>query len=643
MARDYKCLRAVVWPEFAGRFGIALLCSALAAPIEAAPAAKSSASSEPAKISKGVAQTTATVQQTKKNTNRRFEKLARYDLGSKGHFLLAVVKGKELREDGFSTYTALVDYLEGGGGSEKRQTELLQDWVMQYVVADVLPEVAKAATKTDVPLPYTTLYEVNVLKRALREKLESETSPTREQLEAWTKENAQRFTRPEEVHAYHIFMQVSDDVPTSRAEAVRKRMEEVKRLADEGTSFAQLARRYSEAASSRVGGDIGWVSRRMPIGPESKPMNLALENALFGLQRGEVSDIIQTSHGLHLMYCADRVTTYVPTTDELITSRILPRSAQVQLVREKWLNGIKATREKLGAQVLFDVEKGDGISTDVPVVKINNHTWSLRQLEELYGTRFTQAFRMRAQTTQTLASFLDEVVSELAGIYWALDEKVDQQPLVQRDLEWAGGRARLRKILTTYVAEKYPVTEDTLKKVYEERKNLMRLPEGRGYILSVKAEPTTVGMSRDEARAAAKKKAEEIRKKILEGADIEQLAREVSQDNRASSGGLVERSVLAHLNDPAGRMFGAVASWLKAGEVSDVRQFGDTFVVVKLVERWEGEAPPFDQVRGRLEATVRQENEQAARREILTKAVEKDLVLWANPAAQFGINPDAGF
>jgi len=602
-----------------------------------------SATATPKQTRHNAAQTTQPMSPAARMAAWRAKKLAGRDIGTMGKFLLAVVKGKELREDAFTTYSELVDYLEGGAQSEKRKRELLQDWVMQQVIADILPNYAKSAVPEDVPLPYKTLYEVNVLKRGLREKLESETSPTRQQLDDWTRENAGRFTRPEQVHAYHLFMQVSNDVPTSKPEVVRQRMQEVKRLADEGTSFAQLARKYSEAASRHVGGDIGWISRRMPIGPEAKPMNIVLENAVFALKPGQVSDILQTSHGLHLMYCADRVTTYVPTTDDLITSRILPRSAQVQLLRKKWQDGIKAARERYGASLVFDVAKGEALTTNVPVVKIKGQTWTLRQLEELYGSRFTQAYRMRSQTTSTLSAFFEEVLNELAGVYWALEEGVDKLPTVKRDLEWAGDRARLKGILPRYIEDTYPITEQVLRKAYEERKNLMRLPEGRGYIISINAKPTTVGMTRDEARALAKKKAEEIRQQILAGADIEKLAREVSQDNRASSGGLVERSVFAHLNDPAGRMFGAVASWLRAGELSEVRQFGDTFVVVKLLERWEGEVPPFEQVRQRLEATLRQENEQKARQEILKKAVQKELVIWANPAAQFGINPDEGF
>lgn len=570
---------------------------------------------------------------------------AKRDVGTPGHFLLAEVKGKELRQDEFTTYSDFVATYEGGLLSEKRSRDLLREFVMQQVICDVLTTLPKEVVEgPNLPIPYKSPLELAALKRRLREKIERETSPTREQLEKWREENAKRFMRPEQIHAYHLFMQTSKDVPTSSVETVRQRMQEVRNMAERGTSFSELARRYSEAASGRVGGDIGWVGRRMPIGPEAKPMNIVLENALFALQPGQVSEIVQTSHGLHLLYCADRVTTYIPTTDDLISSGILPRSAVAQLARDRWREGLRNIRQKYEAKVLFDVEKRDTLSSDVPAVRFANQVWTLRQFEQLYGSRFTTAYRLRSkQTTQSLLALFEELLDELAALQWALDEKVNADPTVQQELTWASDRGRMKRALAYYIADNFPLTEEGMRKAYEQRKYLMRQPEGRGYILSVKAEPTTVGMTRDEARQRAKQRAEEIRKKILAGADIEKLAREVSQDNRASSGGLVERSVLSQLSDPAGRMFGAVAGWLKAGEVSEVRQFGDWFVVVKLVERWEGEIPPYEEVRSRLENVLRSEIDEAARYTILQLARDKGLVVWFNPSAQYGINPDRGW
>jgi peptidyl-prolyl cis-trans isomerase C len=68
-----------------------------------------------------------------------------------------------------------------------------------------------------------------------------------------------------------------------------------------GTDFAELARKYSQDAGSKEqGGDLGYVSRGQ-LAPE-------LENAAFGLKRGEVSQPFQTQSGWHILQVDDRRT-----------------------------------------------------------------------------------------------------------------------------------------------------------------------------------------------------------------------------------------------------------------------------------------------------------------------------------------------
>ncbi|RMH29075.1 MAG: hypothetical protein D6691_03560 [Candidatus Hydrogenedentota bacterium] len=561
------------------------------------------------------------------------------DVGTPGNFLLARVKDKYLRDPDVMNYKQLMDITEGGVWTDVRDRETLEDMVLQEVLFDIVPTLRKEEHGSLHGTYPSTMEERMYLRVRMREEIEKETTPTREQLEEWTARNISRFTRPERVHAYHLFMQVSKDNPTSSLEAVRQRMEKVKQEADAGTSFAQLARKYSEAASAKVGGEIGWVTRRMPIGAENKPMNIVLENALFALKTGQVSDILQTSHGLHLMYVADRLTTYVPTVDDLITSRILPRSAQVELVAQKWRDLTSATRQRYHAKILFDLNKGTKLTTDVPAVEFNGQKWTVGELEQLYGQRFVSAYRLRQDTTETLVGLLNEVLDEMAQVQLALDRKLDKDTTVARNLKLLHDRVLFKKAFQQYVAQTSPITEKKIRDKYEAEKDRNRLPEATGYIISIKVQPTTVGLDREEARKIAREKAEEIRKQILAGADIEKLAREHSQDDRASSGGLVPRSRLASLHDLSGRRFAAVASTLKPGEVSDVRDFGDVFVVVKLVERWPGEPPAIEEVRERLKAALTNEANRTARDRLINAAAQKGLLRWANPAASYGITP----
>ena len=89
----------------------------------------------------------------------------------------------------------------------------------------------------------------------------------------------------------HIMVSFGDERSREEAEA---RLEEVKsRLAD-GESFADLAADYSDDTStSDAGGDLGVISRGF--------FGEAFEDAAFALDEGQVSDIVETDNGLHLI------------------------------------------------------------------------------------------------------------------------------------------------------------------------------------------------------------------------------------------------------------------------------------------------------------------------------------------------------
>ncbi len=77
-------------------------------------------------------------------------------------------------------------------------------------------------------------------------------------------------------------------------------LEKAQNLAAEirkGAQFSVLARQFSEAPGAATGGDLGWIEQ----GILSKP----LEDALIGLQPGQLSDPIRTDKGYHLLFLRD--------------------------------------------------------------------------------------------------------------------------------------------------------------------------------------------------------------------------------------------------------------------------------------------------------------------------------------------------
>ena len=110
--------------------------------------------------------------------------------------------------------------------------------------------------------------------------------------------NPQYFQKPEEVKASHILIQVAPDAGDEEKLAAREKIEEVQIKIEAGDDFAELARQYSEGPSNVSGGDLGYFDRKKMLKPFSA--------AAFALKPGEVSDIVETRFGFHLIKVYDK-------------------------------------------------------------------------------------------------------------------------------------------------------------------------------------------------------------------------------------------------------------------------------------------------------------------------------------------------
>jgi len=106
------------------------------------------------------------------------------------------------------------------------------------------------------------------------------------------------FKQPEQVQARHILIKVDPQADeTAKAEA-RKTLEDVQQKLHKGGDFAALAKEFSQCPSSADGGNLGTFKRGQMVKP--------FEEAAFALKPGEVSDIVETKFGYHLIEVTDK-------------------------------------------------------------------------------------------------------------------------------------------------------------------------------------------------------------------------------------------------------------------------------------------------------------------------------------------------
>jgi len=119
-------------------------------------------------------------------------------------------------------------------------------------------------------------------------------------MERFYRRHLDRFDIPEQVRAAHILLRLATDAGEIMRQQKRQLAEKILAEAKAGKDFAQLARQYSDdPGSAGKGGDLGYFPRGTMV--------TAFEEAAFSLRPGEVSDIVETPFGLHIIKCDGRI------------------------------------------------------------------------------------------------------------------------------------------------------------------------------------------------------------------------------------------------------------------------------------------------------------------------------------------------
>ena len=115
--------------------------------------------------------------------------------------------------------------------------------------------------------------------------------PTDDEVAAFYAAHRDEYVAPEQVLCQHILVKGSGDAALDKIKAIRER------IVEEGADFAEEAKKHSDCPSGAQGGSLGWFGRGMMV-PE-------FDKAAFEMKKGEVSGVIATQFGYHIIYKAD--------------------------------------------------------------------------------------------------------------------------------------------------------------------------------------------------------------------------------------------------------------------------------------------------------------------------------------------------
>ena len=135
----------------------------------------------------------------------------------------------------------------------------------------------------------------------------------------------------QQTRARHILLKPTPTM--TEGEVKRKLLELKEKMANNAGTFEDLARLHSQDGSASKGGDLGWLEPGDTV-PE-------FESAMNNLKPGEISDVIQSPFGFHLIQVVERKSQDVTQQKERNVARNVIRERKMQEAMEDWLRQVR--------------------------------------------------------------------------------------------------------------------------------------------------------------------------------------------------------------------------------------------------------------------------------------------------------------
>lgn len=139
-------------------------------------------------------------------------------------------------------------------------------------------------------IPEEDLIKKVAESQTVKDLIDKKANVTEEEVKKHYDDNPGMFT---EYSAAHILAKFPDNASDADKAAAKKKIEDIKAQLDKGGDFAALAKEHSDCPSKEKGGDLGSFRPGQMVKP--------FEDALKALKEGEVSGVVETQFGYHLI------------------------------------------------------------------------------------------------------------------------------------------------------------------------------------------------------------------------------------------------------------------------------------------------------------------------------------------------------
>ncbi len=142
------------------------------------------------------------------------------------------------------------------------------------------------------------MLDSSVVQQFIRTKIAPTAKVTEADAKAFYDKNPQFFKHPAQVRARHILFTVKPNATPAEKKAAKAKAIAARQRALKGEDFAKLAKELSQGPSAKNGGDLGYFSKNQMVKP--------FADAAFALKPGQISDVVETRFGYHVIKVEDR-------------------------------------------------------------------------------------------------------------------------------------------------------------------------------------------------------------------------------------------------------------------------------------------------------------------------------------------------
>lgn len=246
----------------------------------------------------------------------------------KGGQVLAEVNGGSITTGDFKgELKNLPEYLKAmadtpEGRKEMLDTMVIRELILQQATKDGLDKGAEIEEKLK------DLKKRLIVESFLKKKVETESQVSDADLQKFYDENKEKFKTGEQIKASHILVKTE------------KEAKDVLAQIKAGGNFEELAKKNSVDSSSAKGGDLGWFGKGSMV-----PV---FEKAALALKEGQVSDVVKSDFGFHIIKLTGKRPAGVRPLEEVkeqIKGAIMPTRQQevFQKIKEELKKSAKIT------------------------------------------------------------------------------------------------------------------------------------------------------------------------------------------------------------------------------------------------------------------------------------------------------------